>query len=1651
MSKMRDIIDVPVVETVVRLSDAADSAKSEGVVSEFVLTRQVERNLSMIAQSVKEGIGRGHFLAGPYGSGKSHFLSYVSLVLSGEVTCQNENPLVKAAGGKRFMPLRISLVNVRNDRRLEDAILVEAERYIRAKGAKINLTKKSRFIDYVDSVVRSIDPAGMDEHLRSHNLPVWKKLTEEPDKAAVSAWGYIKTLSGHPGMSEAAPSDLLSQIIKSAKGLGFEGVVIVIDELSEFLRSKPSRAALNEDARYLQLLGEVAQGERLLVVASLQEAIEKTGDIARDVIAKIKDRYPVKMFLDEQHIRELIDGRLVRKKEGARERIRAIWLKYAESLPEFKIGFEDFYRIYPVHPATIRYLEGLKALLSAHRGVVDFIVSQVRGDAKRGILALTDGPAERLVTVDMIYEHFKDRIREDGRFAEFDSLVRRDLHSAAKRLFTDEGDRLLAQRVCDVLILNELAELEKPKSVCELATILLSVATEVSASANEQYLADVILGPLLKESPFLRLTPDQNAGKRIFRVSLERDSKGLLQKEVERVLASIQNSDAGAVRTVFCDISSEVPTREALAGTAQEAVVPWRGTQRRGAVLWAESVSFAEVEQRINDRDNDFAIVLCPPDFKLPADEPVPERAVYWIPEFSKDELSAMRRYYAVKMLAEDAGAERTVREDAAREAEDKQKAMASMIEAGFKRGKFVREGHIEERAVPAGHASGFIERLAARPVIEMLKGIHPKFLEVAPEVEFISRRTLAPLIEAIIIPGKITMAAARKNNSRTMIEGALIPMGLAAVSASSFVMQTDPAGSQLVKDTLTSVDKSEKMSELVRYLRRGEYGLSFELLELLVISLVHAGVIEIKKGGRRIPSGIVNFSHVAEAEEVCTGELLPAELKERLFTDDYLTRGLDQGAFSLAAQREAWERLLSARDRLKQHSAETVPAIIAVSKFPVFDGFDFNKARGFIERGLEAVAGVVESKGAAKGLAQYLSAERPGLGEILKMAEAVSVFAASDSERLVRIADYLRDMPFELKLPQVVQQALSDLQNLLASLTDIVLQGKTAEVFLAFDRFLELYTAWYAEGHRTEFAGGRFESIRRLRGSKGLQALSLASGIGGIHLVDDAPTIKKRIDAALSLYCERTVSLELRLRPRCGCGFMPGTDLKLEAADSIERSIENGLKEAIHAFSNAQVLERLVARISALRDIDPLKANALEELFHKLRDKPDIDEFVQIITPDSARLLDEALKREVKFVRRKVGNLAGKLVGRKLPPERIRSIFNEWLGDCGMGEVVVDLNEDGSETISDDAQLAAWIKDHSLDDAKARLTLVVPASATPAPNCGELVVDPARLKKMIELTGIVNANGDETLKLLGRERRCRSLAVEMGKQFINHLTDGWMPDKDEVDCHFDEVKKICNAAITVGRPISDAQIGALIRSEAGREYAMSFLNECRIGSDFPSTQVLEKLRGIMERQLALRDRMFANVQEWPEKFSDMAGKYPDGLFVFIDGARWDIVARLDDLIRKQPVNVIDENWYRVKGASTASWQERFFGTSDTDTIASMFKKHGVRYFADAERSDVRRRIREEAGDGALWLRIGSIDRLLHATSLPLCQFMDEAVAEAAGAVTDILPLVKAGRRLILLTDHGFSEVMNMRGKRYDHDPSRPSDALAAVIVYEGK
>ena len=166
--KIRDFVDVVPQPTVVRL-DQLNEAQSGWISERYYITSELERHVGTLRHLLDRQGGSGIFLIGHFGSGKSHFLAYITQqIRAGKLS----------ARPPEVFP--ISLLNFPASESLESIVTQEV----------------------------GLQPQAPDRRM------VWSKAAE----------------------------------------LHSKGIFLAVDELSEFLCSKPNRQSFNEDIRFLQFL-----------------------------------------------------------------------------------------------------------------------------------------------------------------------------------------------------------------------------------------------------------------------------------------------------------------------------------------------------------------------------------------------------------------------------------------------------------------------------------------------------------------------------------------------------------------------------------------------------------------------------------------------------------------------------------------------------------------------------------------------------------------------------------------------------------------------------------------------------------------------------------------------------------------------------------------------------------------------------------------------------------------------------------------------------------------------------------------------------------------------------------------------------------------------------------------------------------------------------------------------------------------------------------------------------------------------------------------------------------------------------------------------------------------------------------------------------
>ncbi len=444
--KIREHVEVISQPTVVRL-DELQKDGSRWISDSFYITEENEKHFNSLKALLQKETGCGIFLIGHYGSGKSHFLAYLSQQLqSGRFA--SRNPAV----------LPLSLLNYKAAQPLES------------------------ILDEVLSIT----------HKQKDRREAWNEIDKR-----------------YP-----------------------TGLFLIMDELSEFLRSKPSTKSYNEDLRFLQFLGEWAQDHPLWILAALQEQIEHTGDIEYDLYRKIKDRYPIRFLLTPAHIKDLIAKRILRKKPSYGEAVERLAKELMSIYSGRAIDYADFCAIYPLHPVTLELLEEVRDRFSQARGIVDFTLTRLLGNHAHGTEPFLDRPWGDLITPDLIVDHFSDLFEVQPEFLAISQQVLPYFRKNIPSFFEKEAQRELAWRLLKLLILVHLSPRRKSLDPEEAALWLMVRISSIDPGRNVEIVKHV-LEDLCEKGAFLK-----RQGTR-YRLEFEDTSKQnldrLLSKEVEEL------------------------------------------------------------------------------------------------------------------------------------------------------------------------------------------------------------------------------------------------------------------------------------------------------------------------------------------------------------------------------------------------------------------------------------------------------------------------------------------------------------------------------------------------------------------------------------------------------------------------------------------------------------------------------------------------------------------------------------------------------------------------------------------------------------------------------------------------------------------------------------------------------------------------------------------------------------------------------------------------------------------------------------------------------------------------------------------------------------------------------------------------------------
>ena len=358
MTTVGDLIQFEEVTDVIQLRKAGDE---EEIVSKYVISDALRGHLLYMFQQMTSDTHRSFNVIGNYGTGKSHFLKFVAVIL--------EHPELR--------PLI-------RDPQVQQAALDFPRRF---------------------GVVRFECPAAKEVPLRRMFYDEVQEQLEEQYDIEVEEVDLQRDYD-----NKKAVRRIVSQIKAGDPTLG---LVVIVDEISDFLKQK-DKADMTYDLNFLRELGEVSQDSDFLYIGAMQEHVftnPKYVDQAAN-IARIAERF-TDVTITKEDIAHVLSQRVVGKTANQRTELEMLLEGHQQYFTNLTAEMQTYLDLFPIHPYVISVFEDLPYF--EQRGIINFASDNVK--------AILAEEAPTFITYDRIYDQI-DRIHEIRNLPEVAQVIR---------------------------------------------------------------------------------------------------------------------------------------------------------------------------------------------------------------------------------------------------------------------------------------------------------------------------------------------------------------------------------------------------------------------------------------------------------------------------------------------------------------------------------------------------------------------------------------------------------------------------------------------------------------------------------------------------------------------------------------------------------------------------------------------------------------------------------------------------------------------------------------------------------------------------------------------------------------------------------------------------------------------------------------------------------------------------------------------------------------------------------------------------------------------------------------------------------------------------------------------------------------------------
>lgn len=431
MTKIAEIIQIPERvhqgDFVLKLTSGV--AHADETLRSYVVTPQLvecfDQALSLIRSGVEAGNSKASYLHGSFGSGKSHFMAVLSLLLQGHPAARSVPELAEVVArhnrwteGKRFLVVPNHLIGAVN---LESAVFGQYAEYVRRLHPEARTPGFFRAEKLFDDARRLRERMGDEKFFAqlgadSSGSEGWGELD-----AAWDGRSFEAALEAAPGSEErdrlvgdlvdtyfSAHRDLatareegfvsldegLVVLSRHARDLGYDAVVLFLDELVLWLASHAADPEfVSREGQKVVKLVEAARMDREIPIISfiarqrdLRELVGTHLPGAQQLgFADVLDYWNARfdrITLEDRNLPAIVEKRLLKPTSPEAARLREQAFEQTARVREDVLGTlltregdrEMFRQVYPFSPVLVQTLIAVSSLLQRERTALKLLV-----------------------------------------------------------------------------------------------------------------------------------------------------------------------------------------------------------------------------------------------------------------------------------------------------------------------------------------------------------------------------------------------------------------------------------------------------------------------------------------------------------------------------------------------------------------------------------------------------------------------------------------------------------------------------------------------------------------------------------------------------------------------------------------------------------------------------------------------------------------------------------------------------------------------------------------------------------------------------------------------------------------------------------------------------------------------------------------------------------------------------------------------------------------------------------------------------------------------------------------------------------------------------------------------------------------------------